>query len=292
MSGHPIRAVARMTGLSIDTLRAWERRYQAVVPTRGARGRVYSALQVERLQHLAALVGEGHAIGAIAALPDAALRGLRRAATPRPPTAEPAIDLESLLAAVKGFDLAAVDALLNRYVLVLPPATVIFHVILPLLRTLGERWERGVVRPAHEHLASGVIRGVLSTLLRALARPAADSRIVFATPPGERHELGLLCGAVLAASAGHAVIFLGPDLPCSDIVHGVRTSRAAMLVLAATTADAAAVRQMRPLARLPARVAIVAGGPRAEALRAAVGPRVRVVSGLEALAHVFEHGAR
>jgi DNA-binding transcriptional MerR regulator len=27
---YPIRAVARLTGLSLDTLRAWERRYQVV----------------------------------------------------------------------------------------------------------------------------------------------------------------------------------------------------------------------------------------------------------------------
>src|ERR1017187_4817576 len=49
IAGYPIRAVSKLTGISIDTLRAWERRYKAVVPTRNARGRLYNAAQVRRL---------------------------------------------------------------------------------------------------------------------------------------------------------------------------------------------------------------------------------------------------
>ena len=35
---YPIRAVSRLTGIGIDTLRAWERRYGAVTPVRDDRG--------------------------------------------------------------------------------------------------------------------------------------------------------------------------------------------------------------------------------------------------------------
>ena len=56
---YPIRAVARMTGLSADTLRAWERRYEAVAPGRSRRGRLYTDAQVARLRQLADLVGRG-----------------------------------------------------------------------------------------------------------------------------------------------------------------------------------------------------------------------------------------
>jgi DNA-binding transcriptional MerR regulator len=65
---YPIRPVAQMTGLSIDTLRAWERRYDAVTPRRAERGRVYRDAEVARLRHLAELVDRGHAIGTIARL--------------------------------------------------------------------------------------------------------------------------------------------------------------------------------------------------------------------------------
>ena len=63
---YPIRAVARLTGLPLDTLRAWERRYEAVVPERGPRGRQYTEAQVERLRLLKEAVDQGHAIGTVA----------------------------------------------------------------------------------------------------------------------------------------------------------------------------------------------------------------------------------
>jgi len=38
MPDYPIRAVSKLTGLSVDTLRAWERRYRAIVPRRNTLG--------------------------------------------------------------------------------------------------------------------------------------------------------------------------------------------------------------------------------------------------------------
>jgi DNA-binding transcriptional MerR regulator len=67
---YPIRAVAKLTGLSIDTLRAWERRYAAVEPQRDDRGRLYSETDVRRLHLLRAAVERGHAIGRLATLSD------------------------------------------------------------------------------------------------------------------------------------------------------------------------------------------------------------------------------
>ena len=76
----PFAPSRSMTGLSVDTLRAWERRYEAVVPARDDRGRVYTDAHVQRLKQLAALVEQGHAIGRIAGLSDASLARLRHVA--------------------------------------------------------------------------------------------------------------------------------------------------------------------------------------------------------------------
>lgn len=60
----PIRVVAELTGINPVTIRAWERRYELVRPTRTPGGhRLYSRLDVERLREAAALVAEGIAIG-------------------------------------------------------------------------------------------------------------------------------------------------------------------------------------------------------------------------------------
>ena len=230
-----------MTGLSVDTLRAWERRYDAVVPGRDDRGRVYTDAHVQRLRQLAALVEQGHADrpdrGTLRRLADEAATATQ---APPPRAAEPTVDLAPLLDAIKRYELATIDSLLNRHAVVLPADELIFSVVLPMLREVGARWESGTMRPAQEHLVSAIVRSVLGGLLRTMPRPANGPRLLFATPSGERHELGLLCGAVLAAAAGARVLYLGPDLPATDIVHAATASSADVVVLAATATGAIA----------------------------------------------------
>jgi len=291
---YPIRVVSRMTGLSVDTLRAWERRYQAVSPRRGDRGRAYSDAQVNRLKQLAGLVERGHAIGTIAGLSDAALRALEQSPAAKQSarvTDAEQIDLSELLLAIKRYDLAGMEAIVNRHAVMLPPDTLVFAVVLPVLREMGERWQAGTVRPAQEHLVSAVMRTVLGGLLRTLSRPTSKTRLVFATLAGERHELGLLCAAVLAASAGHGVLYLGPDLPTADIAHAVRTSKATALVLAGTADVDISAGDLAPLKRLPVDVTIWVGGAQSTPIRNALGHRARQVDSIRALRSLLDHVA-
>jgi len=70
-----IGAVARLTGISVDRLRAWERRY-GVVETRRteALGRIYTRGDVERLTMIKQLVDLGNSISSVANLDDEQLR--------------------------------------------------------------------------------------------------------------------------------------------------------------------------------------------------------------------------
>ena len=137
---YPIRVVSRMTGLSLDTLRAWERRYSAVVPQRNERGRLYSDADVARLQQLEQLVARGHAIGTIARVSGAELAKLLHGGDELTmPAVQPKLsaNLEPLTSALDRFDLNAIEATLNRYAALLPPRDLVFAVMLPLLRHIG-----------------------------------------------------------------------------------------------------------------------------------------------------------
>ena len=69
-----IGAVSRLTGLSADVVRVWERRYDAIKPQRSDGGsRLYSDAEIARLRRLRQAVEMGHAIGQIAKLPDSEL---------------------------------------------------------------------------------------------------------------------------------------------------------------------------------------------------------------------------
>jgi DNA-binding transcriptional MerR regulator len=87
-----ISAVSNLTGIPLDTLRVWERRYSLVVPQRSVDNkRQYSRTDVARLKLIKQLVDRGHAVSAVAHLPEEALNErlqVHLATTPLPHTAD------------------------------------------------------------------------------------------------------------------------------------------------------------------------------------------------------------
>jgi DNA-binding transcriptional MerR regulator len=115
---YPVRTVARLTGLSPDIIRAWEKRYRVVAPMRGPRGaRLYTADDVRHLRLLGQVVASGRAIGDVAELGAAALAALLTttldATAPPPGAGTPGESTEKAvaeaLAAIERFDAAAVE---------------------------------------------------------------------------------------------------------------------------------------------------------------------------------------
>ena len=139
---------------------------------------------------------------------------------------------------------------------------------MPVLAQVGDDWHRGPARIAHEHLMSSTMRNILGSFLRLYARPEASPRLLFATLAGERHEIGTLGAAMLAASSGLGVAYLGPDLPAREIVESVRPAGAQVLVLGltATSAGKAKERELRTIAAISRR--------RSSCGRADAAPRV------------------
>jgi len=289
---HPIRAASQLTGLSVDTLRAWERRYRAVVPIRTQRGRAYTTRHIQRLRLLRALVETGHAIGSIAGLPDADLRKLSPIpeAVDRTGIAPTMADAAALRQALARYDSAAVEHLVARHALMLPPGELVCRVIAPALRDAGTQWEAGHICVAQEHLLSGAVRNVLGSLLRVLPRRAGAAKLMFASPAGELHELGLLSAAVLAATAGCDVVYLGPNLPSADIAHAVKTLKPSVLVLAAA-AGCPSSDEINRLKRLPSRLSIWVGGAQSAALQQQLGRRALRVDSLDAFRDLLERHA-
>jgi len=276
-ASYPIRAVSKLTGIGIDTLRAWERRHGAVTPIRDDRGRMYTAADITRLRLLRRAVEDGHSIGRLAALTDAELRRLAAAggvsAAPAvPPTRPTALDTAALTAALQKYDATAIDQQISRFASALPPLELLRDVLMPVLAQVGDDWHRGPERIAHEHLMSSTMRNILGSFLRLYARPDASPRLLFATLAGERHEIGTLGAAMLAASSGLGVAYLGPDLPAREVVDSVKPAGAQVLVLGltATSAGKASERDLRTIVRdLPKEVELWAGG-RGAALHASI----------------------
>ena len=97
------------------------------------------------------------------------------------------------------------------------------------LEDIGHGWSERSVSVAQEHMATAVFRRVLGWLLGLYQTTSAAHRLVVATPPGERHELGALMAAIIAAAEGWNVTYLGPDIPAGVWPAALVALRAARL---------------------------------------------------------------
>lgn len=240
---HPLRVVVNRTGLSPDLLRAWERRYGAVRPTRTPGGqRVYSDRDIERLRLLHRVTLGGRAIGQVAALSTEQLELLVREdeaaqLIPRPHGSDAAARsvaedfVGTCLAAIERLDAPALESSLKRAALSLNSTQLIDTVIAPLLARVGDLWHDGTLRPAHEHLASAVVHRILSWVIETFEIAKGAPAVVVATPAALLHELGAMLAAAAAAGEGWRVIYLGPNLPAEDIAAVARDTGAQLVAL-------------------------------------------------------------
>lgn len=271
---HPIGVVSRRTGLKPDLIRAWERRYGAVAPGRSdTRRRFYSDADVARLQLLKRVLDTGRSIGQVANLSDEELESLVASEPPpAPPVASPATGsngeaadayLELCLGAARRLEVGELELCLQRASVALSRTNLLEKLMVPLLHRVGELWHLGELRPTHEHVASAVIRSFLGRIYHAFDVPATAPHLIATTPPRQRHELGALMAAAVAAGEGWRTTYLGPDLPPEEIAAAAREkgARAVALSLVYPPDDPLLGDELRKLRRLlgPS-VALIAGG--------------------------------
>lgn len=255
---YSMRVVTRLTGLSADTIRAWERRYDAVVPARtDGNTRRYSAEDVRRLTLLKESTQRGYRIGDIAGLSEHELQSLASAegeltsqsgqASSMIRRPEDALELirRDYLEAITQFETRAASDLLGRTSTIFPPRQFVLEVILPMLCETGDRWERGEFTVAHEHVVTQQTRNLLDSILRLSSPHRGAPKLIAATPEGQLHEFGALAGAMLAGLRGFDVLYLGPRVPASDIVGAYEVSHADVVLLSVvyrgTTKETAAL---------------------------------------------------
>lgn len=224
--GLRIGELSRRSGVSPELLRAWERRYGLLQPTRSVGGlRLYSPTDLARVQAMQQHLADGYAAAEAAVL--ASQTASRRDEEIAASTAK-----EELAAALARFDdgeaHAAFDALLAR----LSIDAVLRDVILPYLHDLGERWERNEVSIAQEHFASTLLRGRLLGLARGWGRGIGPVAVL-ACAPGEQHDLGLLAFGLALRARGWRIVYLGTDTPIMSVTDAARSCSAAAVVVSA-----------------------------------------------------------
>jgi MerR family transcriptional regulator, light-induced transcriptional regulator len=263
-----IGRVTKLTGLSIDVVRVWERRYGAVRPVRSDGGtRLYSDADIRRLRRLRQAVDGGHSISQAARLSESELDELIADAQPSIEAADPYRAVrERFMEAVRTMDVLSADQELARAATLFPARELIKRIVAPILDEIRERRDHKEFGVAHDRFASGLLRNMLGSLFRLYPPTGNADTMVLATPAGERHEFGVLLAASLASSHGWRVVYLGADVPAAEIALAVRLANARVVALSLATAHMGITEELGAISRLvPLTTRIWIGG--AEAAR-------------------------
>jgi methanogenic corrinoid protein MtbC1 len=266
-----IGSLSSATGVPVDTLRTWERRYGFPIPTArtGGSHRRYAAETIGQVQLIVRALELGHRPSAVVGRDPAELRRLLGSAMPSPsPVASDAASDRGVLARwlelSRQMDGEGLSGEFHRSLAEMPALSFLEHRMGPYLQAMGEQWARGLLRISHEHFASERVREFLTAQWRAASdgQRSPSATAVLATLPGERHVLGLHMAAWVIALAGVHVVFIGADTPVAEVALTARRHSArgvALSVAGGFTGDLEAM--LNDLAGLlPANVSIATGG--------------------------------
>ena len=279
--GYSIRVASRLTGVSSDTLRMWERRYGFPKPLRNeSQVRVYTDADIERLVLIARALKAGYRSGEVIHRGSEELRSLLFAsAQAEAETDRRTPTVESLMSLLVADDPDGLRDELRRSVALLGPKQFLTDVAAPLVEQVGVAWAAGRIAIRHEHLMSEVLSSRLRLLLSAYEGRASAPVVLLATLSDEQHGLGLDMVALYLALEGATPRILGVNTPPDQIAEAAVALSADVVGLSISEASDLALTEAhvrRFLSALPRRLEVWVGGKNARKLSSS-DPRVRRV---------------
>jgi MerR family transcriptional regulator, light-induced transcriptional regulator len=266
-----IGTLSSATGVPVDTLRTWERRYGFPAPTARAEGshRRYPAETIGIVRLIVKALELGHRPSAVIGRDPEALRQLLSGALLADAgrsvaTSTTTERVQHWLELTRELDGAGLRSEFQHCLAQMAALEFLERHMAPYLVALGQAWESGQLRVFHEHFASEQVRDFLSGQWRSLNERSDPGRakIVLATPPGEQHVLGLHMAAWMIARAEARVVFLGANTPMAEVASAAERHAArgiALSIASGYSGDLAG--HLRELTqRIAPRVSVAVGG--------------------------------
>lgn len=284
---YSIRVASRLSGISADTLRMWERRYGFPNPERLPNGnRVYSAESVQRLIVIARALDAGYRPREVVGKDlDTLEKMLARSARQAAPVVGAGSEVwRPVMESIIDSEVNALRAKLRQLVATLGAKRFVTEVVSPLLVEVGRAWAAGTIDVRHEHLASEALTTQIRLLLASFEdTPGGRPTVLLATLPQEQHRLGMEMAALYLAAEGACIRLLGADTPADQLVDAAKQLNADIVAISisASSDPMAAGGYLRwMMSELPDDVQVWLGGANAPRVREQ-HERIRVVQSWE-----------
>jgi DNA-binding transcriptional MerR regulator len=219
----PIREVSRITGINPVTLRAWERRYGLIQPTRTDSGhRLYSQTDIDEVRSILGWIERGVAVSKVGKIL-ARTHNVRIQASALESDVLPgdwAQWQRQIKQAVSSFDEQRLEQLYGRVFASYPMAVVFEDVFLPVWRELLLHQDQYGQTSEWLFLDSFLRARTLQRL--QFANDFAAHKVILVAVPGQCRELELWVAALLMGSddLGIQVLALGQPLEELTVVCG------------------------------------------------------------------------
>ena len=270
-----------ITGFGVGQLRKWRQRFGFPPAQYGENGgAIYSSETVDRLLVIKRLLEAGLRPGQVVS--KTAAENLKKTSDLNlfKPDVARSESTNAFINLLKRSDSEAFTALLRKLRAKRTMLDFVQHTITPLMVGIGDAWLSDEINVYHEHLCSAMIeRYLIAQTLKSKPQNAFPV-FLFALPPGERHQLGLLMVEAVMAEAGAYIVNVGTDIPLNSLKLAAVECKADVVVL--TFSFSYPLRDVVPtlahLRRLlPPKMLLWAGGAGLSAVRRAPAG-VRIVT--------------
>jgi len=235
----PIREVSRLTGVNPVTLRAWERRYGLIQPTRTESGhRLYAMADIERVRSILGWLDRGVAVSKVGKIlaKAAPLQALSHIIPNEVVQADYAQWQQQLHAAVSAFDDVQLDLVYGQIFSTYSQPVVFQDILMPLWKLLLQRQDQ-FGQTSEWLFFDGYLRTrVLQRLL--LMRHLQPRPVIVSALAGQCRELELLVAALFLSCNEMGVRLLTIGQPLDELTLVCEKIKPQALVLFSNHAPA------------------------------------------------------
>lgn len=236
MQRFSIKHIEALTGIKQHTLRIWEVRYNLPQPKRTATNiRYYDDSDLKLLLNVSMLNRFGIKISKITKLNEQQIENMVLTYMEKDESA--CVAMESLINAMLSLDEVAFEKIISKNILQQGLEKTVLEVVFPFLKRIGILWQGGSINPAYEHFISNLVKQKLMVAIDGQLKyksPESKKFILF-LPSGEPHELGLLFANYIIRSRGYHSIYLGQNLPFTDLASVYKVYKAHVIVSVITS---------------------------------------------------------